>query len=209
MKRMLTILLAVAILAALTACGGNEPPASSAPAQATTTTTTTVAETDAVTTTSGTPISIATLKGQTSTTFKGYTTKATTTTAATTASSLKPVLDKPYVCQITAGTDLIVATVTFSEEVCIIDRTFYTCNTEHKVYGTDVPTLKVGSQTYYKSGYAAQPAALYEISGYTINVFNADGSTAKSFVMGSPTTLGCSKSDGVAFGRNNNFTLQD
>lgn len=222
MTRVLSALLIAALLCSATACGKEVVPESSAP---TTTITTTTEEstpptedtttTEEVTTTTlpsgGNGVGISTMKGHT-TTFKKYTTAAppTTTTATTGAPvTAQPVMDTPYVCWMTGGTDLIVATVTFTDAGCVITRTFYTCDSTHKVYGTNVDSVNYHNTTYYKTAYAPQAAARYEIVGINIQVYNADGSVAKTFVMPKSNAMECSFSDGVAFGRSNRFILEN
>lgn len=137
-------------------------------------------------------------------------TEATTTTTTTKAPlQAEPVLDKPYICRITGGTDYILATVTFTDAGCVITRTFYTCNPENPAYGTDVETVKHGSTTYFYTGYAPQDPARYEVVGITIDVFNEDGSIAKTFSMPTNNSMECSFSDGIAFGRQNTFHLEE
>ena len=192
MKRLLALLLALSLLAAMAGCGEAEE--SSAPAKNTTTTTTTAATT---TTTTRQPLAISTMQGQT-TTFASYTVKTTTQTAATTTTTkapmvAEPIMDTPY--------------VTFTTEGCVIARTFYTCDPAHKVYGTNTDKVDHQGETYYKTTYAPQSAARYEVVGIRIEVYNTDGSVAKTFVMTESTSMECSYSDGIAFGRNNNFVL--
>ncbi|MBQ9860537.1 MAG: hypothetical protein IJO76_07700 [Clostridia bacterium] len=138
-------------------------------------------------------------------------TEAPTTTTTTTKVLLEaePVMNVPYVCRIVGGTDYILATVTFTDAGCVIARTFYTCSPENPAYGTDVETVKHGSTTYYYTGHAPQDPARYEIVGITINVFNNDGSIAKTFYMPANNAMECSFSDGVAFGRQQIFKLED
>ena len=206
MKRLLALLLALSLLTAMAGCGEAEE--SSAPAKNTTTTTTTASTT---TTTTRQPLAISTMQGQT-TTFASYTVKTTTQTAATTTTTkapmvADPIMDTPYECWITSGTDLIVASVTFTTEGCVIARTFYTCDPAHKVYGTNTDKVDHQGETYYKTTYAPQSAARYEVVGIRIEVYNTDGSVTKTFVMTESTSMECSYSDGIAFGRNNNFVL--
>lgn len=146
-------------------------------------------------------------------------TEATTATTTTKAFvEAEPVLDKEYRCYIystekdkegNTSPILILASVKFSESTCVISRHFYTGNPDNpKIDNTREPVVN-GSTTYYFTNAAVQAPARYEVVGITIDVFNDDGSIAKTFSMPTSNSMECSFSDGVAFGRQNTFHLEE
>lgn len=173
--------------------------------------------------TGGIPEGLVTMKG-TTTTFQKYEaattkpTKATTTTTAKDPVKAEPVLNEEYHSYIYI-TDkdaegnpvpaLILASVKFTETTCVVSRYFYTGDANSPKIDNSREPIVNGDTTYYFTFHAAQEPARYEVVGITIDVFNSDGSIAKTFSMPSNDSMECSFSDGVAFGRQHTFQLEE